>query len=88
MDQKPDRVTTMVRSRSLKRAWAGQSVGSKLINAYCGVYLVLAVAHWRGLLSAGLLTGAAVPILLRWVLLVVRWIATGSPVGGSTNSTP
>ena len=77
----------MVWSRSLKRAWASQSVGSKLTNAYCGVYVVLAVAHWRGLLSAGLLTVAAMPVLLRWVLLVWRWIATGSPAGGSTNST-
>ena len=74
----------MVDGRSLKRAWASQSLGRKVVNAYHGAYLLLAVAHWIGLLSAGLLTVAAVPVLGRWLVLVVRWISTGSPVARST----
>lgn len=71
----------------MKRARAGQSLGSKLINAYYGAYLALALAHWRGLISAELLTVAAVPVLVRWLTLVVRWISTGSPVSRATKST-
>ena len=77
----------MVQRRSLKRALGGQPLVSKLSNAYYGAYLVLALAHWRGLISAGVLTAAAVPVLVRWLVLVVRWIATGSPASRATKST-
>lgn len=70
----------------MKRAWASLPLGSKLINVYYGCYLALALAHWRGLISVELLTVGAVPVLLRWLVVVVRWIATGSPAASSTKS--
>lgn len=46
---------------------------------YSGVYLVLWLAHLLGFVSSGVLTIFALPILVAWVMSVVRWIVTGSP---------
>jgi hypothetical protein len=47
--------------------------------AYSGVYLVLVLAHLLGFVSSSVLTIFALPILVAWVMSVVRWIVTGSP---------
>lgn len=46
---------------------------------YTGAYLVLLLGHLLGLVPGGVLSIFGLPILVAWVMGVVRWVLTGSP---------
>lgn len=73
-------VTTVVRTLSIKQAWARQSLFERLIIAYSGMYLVLAAGRRRGLVPGKLLSAAGMPIFVHWLVSVVRLL--GSSLAG------
>jgi hypothetical protein len=74
-DHEPPQMRPTVRqkTRQLPRSF-------KLSIAYDSMYLVLFAVHLFGFHDRTILIWAGIPIAVQWVVTVVRWILTGTPV--------